>query len=181
MFSMNYKFGKPGKSNKGQSGAVIAIADTGAAVSVMPINHAKRLGVSIDTSKLPKLRAANGKLLKSVGVAKMYVRISPCPSYTEVQFTVTSQGGDILVGNSDLKLMGIIDADFPSWKEASNMRINGGKAEKCSDTGTNSGTTSDMSSSVDDGISLVTESADASAATDASSPVEGQGHTTVTN
>ena len=58
-FSMNYKLGKPGKSNKGQSGAVVAIADTGAAVSVMPQRIANKLGVKIDTSELPKLRAAN--------------------------------------------------------------------------------------------------------------------------
>ena len=113
-FAMSYKLEKPCKHNKSKAGAIISIADTGAAVSVMPLGHAKQLGVTIDRTRIPLLTAANSQVIKAVGITKMYVNISPCPTYSEVEFTVTMQGGDILEGNSDLKTMGIIAQDFPS-------------------------------------------------------------------
>ena len=173
----------------GKAGVVVSIADTGAAVSVMPIGHAKQLGVKINTSKVPQLRAANGKLIKSVGVAKLYVKIAPCPTYTEVEFTVTTQGGDILVGNSDLKSMGIISADFPSWKEAPKIPI--GKEGDSINTVTLNNTPTEVSSSADASAGSVSSTADPASSTadpasstadsDASSHTREQSQATGTN
>ena len=92
-FSMVFKKKKPCKSNKSPAGAVVSIADMGAAVSIMPLGHAQKIGATIDRSKLISLKAANGKVIKTVGTCKLFVKISPCPTYTEVEFCVTTQGG----------------------------------------------------------------------------------------
>ena len=89
------------------------LCDTGASISLAPINVAEGLGMRIDRSELVSVRGADGKKIKVVGTSYVYMRNKNSPSWRRVKVVVTDSGDNFLLSCSDLKNLDLMSKIFP--------------------------------------------------------------------
>ena len=91
------------------------LCDTGASISLAPINVADGLGMKIDRSELISVRGADGKKIKVVGTSYMYMQDKASPSWRRVKVVVTESGNNFLLLCSDLKNIDLMSKSFPEY------------------------------------------------------------------
>ena len=88
------------------------LCETGASISLAPINVAEGLGMKIDRSELVSVRGADGKKIKVVGTSYVYMRDKASPSWKRVKVVITESGENFLLSCSDLKNLNLMSKSF---------------------------------------------------------------------
>ena len=107
---------KPNNRNKNTiHQEAFVLCDTGASISLAPINVAEGLEMKIDRSELVSVRGADGKKIKVVGTSYVYMRDKASPSWKRVKVVITESGENFLLSCSDLKNLDLMSKSFPEY------------------------------------------------------------------